>query len=187
MTLPWPATGQPGGGAGHPRSTRPGCGSSSGSTEAARSAGSYSCTPTENPSTLTNGSNGLQPSARQPPTRRSPSTRDPEPKADPQCPASSTPTADAASQAAPAANQRFRSPDQHACRGCPSGWPGKRAWPVPRGRRRSNAPPLPDWKPVYFVLESQGLDCELYHAAAVKALPGRPKTDRADSVWLARI
>ena len=43
------------------------------------------------------------------------------------------------------------------------------------------------WKPVYFVLESRGLDCELYHAAAVKALPGRPKTDRADSVWLARI
>jgi transposase len=43
------------------------------------------------------------------------------------------------------------------------------------------------WKPVYFVLESQGLDCVLYHAAAVKALPGRPKTDRADSVWLARI
>src|SRR5258708_5330612 len=43
------------------------------------------------------------------------------------------------------------------------------------------------WKPVYFVLESQGFDCELYHAAQVKALPGRPKTDRADSVWLARI
>ena len=43
------------------------------------------------------------------------------------------------------------------------------------------------WKPVYFVLESQGLDCELYHAAQVRALPGRPKTDRADSVWLARI
>ena len=43
------------------------------------------------------------------------------------------------------------------------------------------------WKPVYFVLESQGLDCELYHAAQVRALPGRPKTDRADSVWLAKI
>jgi transposase len=43
------------------------------------------------------------------------------------------------------------------------------------------------WKPVYFVLESQGFDCQLYHAAQVKALPGRPKTDRADSVWLARI
>ncbi len=43
------------------------------------------------------------------------------------------------------------------------------------------------WKPVYFVLESQGFDCQLYHAGQVKALPGRPKTDRADSVWLARI
>jgi transposase len=43
------------------------------------------------------------------------------------------------------------------------------------------------WKPVYFVLESRDFDCHLYHAAAVKALPGRPKTDRADSVWLARI
>jgi transposase len=43
------------------------------------------------------------------------------------------------------------------------------------------------WKPVYFVLESRGFDCQLYHAAQVKALPGRPKTDRADSVWLARI
>jgi transposase len=43
------------------------------------------------------------------------------------------------------------------------------------------------WKPVFFLLESRGLDCELYNAAQVKALPGRPKTDRADSVWLARI
>jgi hypothetical protein len=42
-------------------------------------------------------------------------------------------------------------------------------------------------KPVYFVLESQGFDCQLYHAAQVRALPGRPKTDRAGSVWLARI
>jgi len=40
---------------------------------------------------------------------------------------------------------------------------------------------------VYFVLELQGFDCHLYHAAQVKALPGRPKTDRADSAWLARI
>src|SRR5712692_839177 len=43
------------------------------------------------------------------------------------------------------------------------------------------------WKPVFFVLESRGFDCELYNAAQVKALPGRPKTDRADSVWLAKI
>jgi transposase len=43
------------------------------------------------------------------------------------------------------------------------------------------------WKPVFFLLEARGFDCQLYNAAQVKALPGRPKTDRADSVWLARI
>jgi transposase len=43
------------------------------------------------------------------------------------------------------------------------------------------------WKPVYFLLEREGLDCVLYHASQVKALPGRPKTDKPDSVWLARI
>lgn len=43
------------------------------------------------------------------------------------------------------------------------------------------------WKPVFFLLETRDLDCQLYHAAQVKALPGRPKTDRADSAWLARI
>src|SRR6266481_3682572 len=43
------------------------------------------------------------------------------------------------------------------------------------------------WKPVFFVLESKGFDCELYNAGQVKALPGRPKTDRADSIWLAKI
>ena len=35
--------------------------------------------------------------------------------------------------------------DLHAFRARPSRLPGKRAWPVPRGRRRSNAPPLPDY------------------------------------------
>ena len=43
------------------------------------------------------------------------------------------------------------------------------------------------WKPVFFLLESRGFDCHLYNAAQVKALPGRPRTDRADSIWLARI
>ena len=33
------------------------------------------------------------------------------------------------------------------------------------------------WKPVFFLLESRGFDCQLYNAAQVKALPGRPKTD----------
>src|ERR1039458_7811327 len=40
------------------------------------------------------------------------------------------------------------------------------------------------WKPVCFLLEREGFDCVLYHAAQVKALPGRPKTDKLDSVWL---
>jgi transposase len=40
---------------------------------------------------------------------------------------------------------------------------------------------------VYFLLEREGFDCHLYHAAQVKALPGRPKTDKLDSVWLAKI
>jgi transposase len=43
------------------------------------------------------------------------------------------------------------------------------------------------WKPVYFLLEAEGLDCVLYHAAQVRALPGRPKTDKLDSAWLAKI
>jgi transposase len=51
------------------------------------------------------------------------------------------------------------------------------------------APRITDdyWKPVFFLLESRGFDCQLYNASQVKALPGRPKTDRADSIWLARI
>ena len=40
---------------------------------------------------------------------------------------------------------------------------------------------------MYFLLEREGFDCVLYHAAQVKALPGRPKTDKLDSVWLAKI
>ncbi len=43
------------------------------------------------------------------------------------------------------------------------------------------------WKPVYFLLEQQDLECVLYHAAQVKALPGRPKTDKQDAVWIAKI
>jgi transposase len=43
------------------------------------------------------------------------------------------------------------------------------------------------WKPVFFLLEREGFDCLLYQASQVKALPGRPKTDRLDSAWLARV
>src|SRR5260370_23337943 len=43
------------------------------------------------------------------------------------------------------------------------------------------------WKPVFFLLESRGVDCQLYNAAQLKALPGRPNTVRADSNCLPRI
>ena len=43
------------------------------------------------------------------------------------------------------------------------------------------------WKPVFFLLEGEGFECLLYQASQVKALPGRPKTDKLDSVWLAKV
>src|SRR6201985_3656277 len=43
------------------------------------------------------------------------------------------------------------------------------------------------WEAGVFSLEQEGFDCLLYQASQVKALPGRPKTDKLDSVWLARI
>jgi len=42
------------------------------------------------------------------------------------------------------------------------------------------------WKPPFFRLEAEGFSCELLDAKQVKALPGRPKTDKADCVWLAK-
>ncbi|MGI9000421.1 MAG: IS110 family transposase [Pseudonocardia sp.] len=43
------------------------------------------------------------------------------------------------------------------------------------------------WKPVFYILEAQGLDPWLVNAKDVKHLPGRPKTDRLDAVWLAKV
>jgi transposase len=43
------------------------------------------------------------------------------------------------------------------------------------------------WKSPFFRLEAEGFDCDLLDAKQVKALPGRPKTDRADCVWLAKV
>jgi transposase len=43
------------------------------------------------------------------------------------------------------------------------------------------------WKPVFYLLEAQDLDPWLVNAKDVKHLPGRPKTDRLDAVWLAKI
>jgi transposase len=43
------------------------------------------------------------------------------------------------------------------------------------------------WKPVYYLLEAEGLTCWLLNAKHVKHLPGRPKTDTLDAMWLARV
>ena len=43
------------------------------------------------------------------------------------------------------------------------------------------------WKPVFYLLESQGLEVWLVNARDVKHLPGRPKTDKLDAVWLCKV
>jgi transposase len=59
-----------------------------------------------------------------------------------------------------------------------------RCWQVERAGMESTSD---YWKPVFFLLEREGFDCLLYQASQVKALPGRPKTDKLDSAWLAKI
>jgi transposase len=43
------------------------------------------------------------------------------------------------------------------------------------------------WKPPFYVLEAAGLRCWLVNARHVKNLPGRPKTDKLDAVWLCKV
>jgi len=43
------------------------------------------------------------------------------------------------------------------------------------------------WKPVFYILEAQGLDPWLVNAKDVKHLPGRPKTDKLDAIWLCKV
>ena len=70
---------------------------------------------------------------------------------------------------------------------CLSRLPGKRARPVLRGPRRGDASGLPDWRIWFYLLESAGLTVQLVNAREVKNVPGRPKTDKLDSVWLAKL
>ena len=70
---------------------------------------------------------------------------------------------------------------------CLSRLPGKRAWPVLRGPGHSNVPRLPDWRPVFYLLEAHGLQPWLVNARDVRHLPGRPKTDVLDAVWLCKV
>lgn len=43
------------------------------------------------------------------------------------------------------------------------------------------------WKPPFYLLEAAGFDTWLVNAKDVKHLPGRPKTDRLDAVWLCKV
>jgi transposase len=43
------------------------------------------------------------------------------------------------------------------------------------------------WKAPFYVLEAAGFDVWLVNARDVKHLPGRPKTDKIDAVWLCKV
>lgn len=43
------------------------------------------------------------------------------------------------------------------------------------------------WRSPYYLLEAQGFEVWLCNAKDVKHLPGRPKTDRLDAVWLCKV
>jgi transposase len=43
------------------------------------------------------------------------------------------------------------------------------------------------WKAPLYLLEAQGFEAWLVNARDVKHLPGRPKTDRLDAVWLCKV
>jgi len=43
------------------------------------------------------------------------------------------------------------------------------------------------WKPVFYILEAHGFETWLVNAKDVKHLPGRPKTDKLDAVWLCKV
>jgi len=43
------------------------------------------------------------------------------------------------------------------------------------------------WKPVFYVLEAAGFETWLVNAKDVKHLPGRPKTDKLDCIWLCKV
>ena len=43
------------------------------------------------------------------------------------------------------------------------------------------------WRIWYYLLEDAGLDVQLVNSQDVKNVPGRPKTDKLDAVWLAKL
>ena len=66
--------------------------------------------------------------------------------------------------------------------------PALAGWLRCRGAERAGTESTSDyWKPVCFLLEREGFGCVLCHASQVRALPGRAKTDKLDSAWLAKV
>ena len=43
------------------------------------------------------------------------------------------------------------------------------------------------WKPPFYLLEAHGFETWLVNAKDVKHLPGRPKSDKLDAVWLCKV
>jgi transposase len=43
------------------------------------------------------------------------------------------------------------------------------------------------WRPAFYVLEAHGFETWLVNAKDVKHLPGRPKTDKLDCIWLCKV
>src|SRR5215217_4414746 len=58
-----------------------------------------------------------------------------------------------------------------------------RAGETDRSKGRHRAPA----RPYFYLLEAEGFTCWLLNARHVKNVPGRPKTDKLDAVWLAKV
>src|SRR6266550_4148869 len=43
------------------------------------------------------------------------------------------------------------------------------------------------WRPFYYLLEAAGLDVQLVNSRDVRNVPGRPKSDKLDCVWQAKL
>src|SRR5215472_10277276 len=43
------------------------------------------------------------------------------------------------------------------------------------------------WRPAFYVLEAHGFETWLVNAKDVRHLPGRPKTDKLDCIWLCKV
>lgn len=43
------------------------------------------------------------------------------------------------------------------------------------------------WRPFFYLIEARGVRVWLVNARDVKNVPGRPKTDKLDAIWLAKL